>query len=43
MNQYDWPGNIRELENTVKQAVALCDGKELTPLHLNEKIGFSDA
>jgi two-component system NtrC family response regulator len=43
MNQYDWPGNIRELANTVKQAVALCDGKELTPLHLNEKIGFSDA
>jgi two-component system response regulator PilR (NtrC family) len=26
---YDWPGNVRQLENTVERAVALCTGREL--------------
>ncbi|MCX7025928.1 MAG: sigma-54 dependent transcriptional regulator [Spirochaetes bacterium] len=30
---YDWPGNIRELQNTIHQAVLMCDGEE---------IGFQD-
>ena len=26
---YDWPGNIRELENTIERAVVLSKGKEI--------------
>jgi two-component system response regulator PilR (NtrC family) len=26
---YEWPGNVRQLENTIERAVALCAGNEL--------------
>ena len=31
MINYDWPGNIRELENVMERAVALCEYKEVDP------------
>ncbi len=31
MNQYGWPGNIRELENAVERAVILSPGNEIQP------------
>jgi DNA-binding NtrC family response regulator len=32
---HGWPGNVRELENALERAVILCEGEEITPLHLN--------
>ncbi len=37
LEQYPWPGNIRELENAVVRAVALCGG-EVRPEDLPEQI-----
>jgi len=34
LRTHDWPGNIRELENTVERAVILCNGETIRPEHL---------
>ncbi|HEX8686749.1 MAG TPA: helix-turn-helix domain-containing protein, partial [Pyrinomonadaceae bacterium] len=39
---YDWPGNIRELENAVIRAVALCDSV-VRPEDLPERVREADA
>ncbi len=38
LTSYDYPGNVRELENILERAMALCDGKSIQKidLHLTE-------
>ncbi len=36
---YDWPGNIRELENKIKRSVIMCDGKSISV----EDMGLAEA
>jgi two-component system response regulator AtoC len=31
LEQYSWPGNIRELKNVIERAVVLCDAAEIGP------------
>lgn len=38
LKQYQWPGNIRELQNKIKSSVIMCTGKQVTSMDL----GFFD-
>lgn len=34
MHAYDWPGNVRQLENTIERAVVLASGPAILPEHV---------
>lgn len=42
MIRYDWPGNIRELENAIERAVLLCRGKYISPQDLPHPVQGAD-
>ncbi len=38
MKRYPWPGNVRELRNAMERAVTFCDGEDVQPEHLPERV-----
>jgi len=38
LESYDWPGNIRELQNVIERAIAIATGKVIEPFHIPENI-----
>ncbi|GAB4389099.1 MAG: hypothetical protein Kow0025_12340 [Thermodesulfovibrionales bacterium] len=42
LSGYEWPGNVRQLENVVERAVVLARGSELTPADLPMEIALVD-
>lgn len=43
LQNYDWPGNIRELINVVERSVLLCDGEVIEPCDFPESITAATA
>ncbi|MFZ5648023.1 MAG: sigma 54-interacting transcriptional regulator [Bacillota bacterium] len=41
LEAYNWPGNIRELENVVERAVIMSDGELITSRHLPKKFIYN--
>lgn len=35
LQNFTWPGNVRQLQNTIERIVLLCDEEEIRPDHLN--------
>lgn len=33
LTRYNWPGNIRELQNAIERALIVCQGSEIQPIH----------
>jgi DNA-binding NtrC family response regulator len=38
LTHYPWPGNIRELQNAIQQAIILCSGGKITRADLPDRI-----
>lgn len=42
MQDYNWPGNIRELENIIERAVVMTEGKIILPEYLSLKVSSEE-
>ncbi|HWQ41176.1 MAG TPA: sigma-54 dependent transcriptional regulator [Desulfosporosinus sp.] len=38
LTHYNWPGNIRELQNTIERALIVCQGSEIQPAHFPKEL-----
>ena len=38
LSSYDWPGNVRDLENAIQSSMILCTGGVIRPEHLPDRI-----
>jgi len=38
LTHYNWPGNIRELQNTIERALIVCQSVEIQPLHFPKEL-----
>jgi two-component system repressor protein LuxO len=42
VNHYDWPGNVRQLENTIHSAIVMSEGPLLTEQHIGRQLQLTD-
>jgi len=38
LTRYDWPGNIRELQNAIERPLIVCQSNEIQPVHLPKEL-----
>ena len=43
LTSYHWPGNVREIENTIERAVLVCDGAVIHAHHLPPTLQTAEA
>jgi DNA-binding NtrC family response regulator len=41
LQNYNWPGNIRQLQNAIFRAIVMCDGDTLTPMEFPQTLALA--
>jgi two-component system, NtrC family, response regulator HydG len=42
LHKFDWPGNVRQLQNEVQRAVLMCEGQTIGPQDLSAAVAAGD-